>query len=87
VNPLGRHRTEGVYTSIRRDVGVRNSVQAGQGDDLRQFAIDVRQLGYSLDGGAGERPCLQLSERMLAAVKLEARMAGAESTPLVTAER
>jgi hypothetical protein len=22
-------------------------------DDLRQFAIDVRQLGYSLDGGAG----------------------------------
>jgi hypothetical protein len=35
----------------------------------------------------GERPCLQLSERMLAAVKLEARMAGAESTPLVTAER
>jgi hypothetical protein len=57
-------------------------------DDLRQFAIDVRQLGYSLDGGAGERPCLELSERMLAAVKrAEARMAGAESTPLVTAER
>jgi len=22
-------------------------------DDLRQFAIDVRQLGYSLNGGAG----------------------------------
>jgi hypothetical protein len=88
VNPLGRYRTEGLYTSIRRDVGVRNSVQAGQGDDLRQFAIDVRQLGYSLDGGAGERPGLELSERMLATVKLaEARMAGAESTPLVTAER
>jgi hypothetical protein len=47
-------------------------------DDLRQFAIQVRQLGYSLDGGAGERECLDLSERMLAAVKqAEARMAGA----------
>jgi hypothetical protein len=45
-------------------------------DDLRQFAIQVRQLGYSLDGGVGERQCLDLSERMLAAVKqAEARMA------------
>jgi hypothetical protein len=57
-------------------------------NDLRQFAIDVHRLGYSLDGGAGERECLLLSERMLAAVKqAEARMAGAESTPLFTAER
>lgn len=38
-------------------------------DDLRQFAIEVRQLGYSLDGGALERECLALSERMLAAVR------------------
>ena len=38
-------------------------------DELRQFAIEVRQLGYSLDGGVGERQCLDLSERMLAAVK------------------
>jgi hypothetical protein len=38
-------------------------------DDLRQFAIDVRQLGYSLDGGVGERECLALSERMLAVVR------------------
>ena len=50
-------------------------------DDLRQFAIQVRQLGYSLDGGVGERECLDLSERMLAAVEqAEARMAGAKST-------
>jgi hypothetical protein len=57
-------------------------------DDLRQFAIQVCQLGYSLDGGVGERECLDLSERMLAAAKqAEARMADAKSTPLRTAER
>jgi hypothetical protein len=49
-------------------------------DDLRRFAIQVRQLGYSLDGAAAERECLDLSERMLAAIKqAEARMAGAKS--------
>ena len=53
-------------------------------DDLSQFAIQVRQLGYSLGGGVGERQCLDLSERMLAAVKqAEARMPGAKSTPLI----
>ena len=53
-------------------------------DDLRQFAIQVRQLGYSPDGSVVEWECLDLSERMLAAVKqAEARMAGAKSTPLV----
>ncbi|HWS94187.1 MAG TPA: hypothetical protein VN306_17380 [Mycobacterium sp.] len=59
-------------------------------DDLRQFAIQVRRLGYSvgprwnpIDGGAGERECLDLGERMLAAVKrAEARMAGAKSIPV-----
>jgi hypothetical protein len=52
-------------------------------DDLSQFAIQVRQLGYSLGGDLGERHCLDLSERTLAAVKhAEARMAGAKSTPL-----
>jgi hypothetical protein len=57
-------------------------------DELRQFAIQVHQLGYSLNGGVGERECLDLSERMLAAVKqAEARIAGAKSTPLFTAER
>jgi hypothetical protein len=57
-------------------------------DDLRQFAIQVHQLGYSPDGGEVERECLDLSQRMLAAVKqAEARMAGTKSTPLVdTAE-
>ena len=50
-------------------------------DDLRQFAIQVRQLGYSLDAGAGERECLDLSERMLAALKqAEGRMAADQLT-------
>ena len=57
-------------------------------DDLRQFAIQVRQLGYSLHGGVLEREFLDLSDRMLATVKqAEAIMAAAESTPLFTAER
>jgi hypothetical protein len=56
--------------------------------DLRQFAIRVRQLAYSLNGGVGERGCLELSERMLTAVEqAEARMASAESTLPVAAER
>jgi hypothetical protein len=57
-------------------------------DDLRQFAIQVHQLEYSPDRGEVERECLDLSQRMVAAVKqAEARMAGAKSTPLVdTAE-
>ena len=51
-------------------------------DDLRQFAIEVHQVGFSLSGGVGERECLDLSERMFAAVaQAEARMA-AKSTPL-----
>ena len=49
-------------------------------DELRQFAIQVRRLGYSRDGGVAERECLDLSERMLASVKqAEARMASAKS--------
>lgn len=56
-------------------------------DDLRQFAIEVRQVGFSLSGGVGERECLDLSERMFTAVgEAEARMA-AKSTPLLRAER
>jgi hypothetical protein len=38
-------------------------------EDLRQFAIQVRQIGFSVNGGVGERECLDLSERMLTAVK------------------
>ena len=45
-------------------------------DDLSQFAIQVRQLGYSLGGDLGERHCLDLSERMLAAVKQAETRAG-----------
>jgi hypothetical protein len=62
-----------------RDVGVRGwyrillaqegAMKTALSNDLRQFAIEVRQLGYSLGGGVGERECLDLSERMLAAVK------------------
>jgi hypothetical protein len=50
-------------------------------DDLRQFAIQVRQLGYSVERGVAERECLYLSECMLAAVKqAEIRMSGGKST-------
>ena len=56
-------------------------------DDLRRFAIEVRQVGFSVSGGVGERECLDLSERMFVAVEqAEARMA-AKSTPLFRAER
>jgi hypothetical protein len=49
-------------------------------DDLRQFAIQVRRLGYSFGGGTAERQCLELCECMLVAVKhAEARMADAKS--------
>lgn len=45
-------------------------------DELR-FAIQVRQLAYLVQGGFGERECLDLSQRMLAAAEqAEARMAG-----------
>jgi hypothetical protein len=48
-------------------------------DDLRQFAIQVRQIGFSVNGGVGERECLDLSDRMLAAVKqAESEMAKSE---------
>ncbi len=57
-------------------------------DDLHQFAIQVRQLGYSLEGGLGERECLALCDRMLAAVdEAEARMAGAIASPSLSAQR
>jgi hypothetical protein len=56
-------------------------------DDLRQIAIEVGQVGFSLSGGVGERECLDLSERMFVeAEQIEARTA-AKSRPLFTAER
>jgi hypothetical protein len=33
-------------------------------DEVRQFAIEVSQVGFSLKGGVEERQCLDLSERM-----------------------
>ena len=39
-------------------------------DDLRRFAMELRQLGFSLNGGVGEWECLQLGERMLTAARL-----------------
>lgn len=38
-------------------------------DDIRRFAVQVRQIGFSVNGGVGERECLDLSDRMLAAVQ------------------
>jgi hypothetical protein len=53
-------------------------------DDLRQFAIEVRQIGFSLSGGVGERECLDLSERMfVAAEQIEARTAAKSHAPLL----
>ena len=57
-------------------------------DDLSRFAIEVRKLGYSLNGGVGERQCLDLSERMLAAVnQAEARAARRPIHSPLSAER
>jgi len=52
-------------------------------DDLRRFAIQVRQIGLSVNGGVGERECLDLSDRMLAAVqRAEARNSWVENGPV-----
>jgi hypothetical protein len=56
--------------------GARKGAMRQLCDDLRRFAIQVRQIGFSVSGGVGERECLDLSERMLAAIKeAEDRMA------------
>ncbi|WP_293048974.1 hypothetical protein [Mycobacterium sp.] len=36
-------------------------------EDLRGYAVELRQLAYTLPGGVGEHNLLQLSERMRAA--------------------
>ena len=53
-------------------------------DELRQFAIEVHQIGFCLGGGVGESECLDLSERMLAAVEQAEARTAAKSTPLFT---
>ena len=62
--PAGRGRPGRTSISTSGEVAVTQLC-----DDLRQFAIEVRKLGYSVDGGVAERECLDLSERMLAAVR------------------
>jgi len=57
-------------------------------DDLRRFAIQVRQIGFSVNGGVGERECLDLSDRMLAAVqRAESRKGWVEDRLNSTAPR
>jgi hypothetical protein len=52
-------------------------------NDVRQFAIQVHEIGYSPNGAVAERECLALSEHMLAAVKqAEVRTAGAKYTTI-----
>ena len=73
--------THSVGTPGGRAVGLEGGAMKQLFDDLRQFAIEVRQVGFSLGGGVGERECLDLSERMFAAVEqAQARMA-AKSNP------
>ena len=50
-------------------------------DDLRQFAMEVHQVGFSVSGGVGERECLDLSERMFAAVEQAEASMAAKSHP------
>jgi hypothetical protein len=65
-----------MVTGMLQEVGPRRVAMKQLCDDLREFAIQVRQIGFSVNGGVGERECLDLSERMLAAVKeAEARLA------------
>jgi hypothetical protein len=79
--------THSVGTPGGRAVGLGEGAMRQLCDDLRRFAIEVRQVGFSVRGGVGERECLDLSERMFTAVEqAEARMA-AKSTRRFTAER
>jgi hypothetical protein len=76
VHHLADIRRIGEQTTETADAQEERMGQSLVNGDLRQFAIQVHQIGFSLNGGVGERECLDLSERMLAAVKqAEARMA------------
>ena len=50
-------------------------------DDLRRFAIEVRQFGFYFSGCVGERACLDLSERTFAAVEQAEARRAAKSHP------
>lgn len=72
------------FTTYRESVQQRRGAQVEQlCDDLRRFAIQVRQIGLSVNGGVGERECLDLSDRMLAAVqRAESRKGRVENGPV-----
>jgi hypothetical protein len=41
--------------------------------ELRNYAVELRQLAYTLPNGVGEHNLLQLSDRMRAAAELKER--------------
>ena len=44
-----------------------STVQAQLREELRNYAVELRQLAYTLPNGVGEHDLLRLSERMRAA--------------------
>lgn len=40
------------------------NTEAGLGDELRNYAVQLRRLAYTLPNGVGEHDLLQLSDRM-----------------------
>lgn len=42
------------------------STEVRLGDELRSYAVQLRQLAYTLPNGVGEHDLLQLSDRMRA---------------------
>ena len=49
------------------DMGFVLSAEARLRQELRTYAVELRQLAYTLPSGVGEYDLLQLSERMRAA--------------------
>ena len=43
------------------------TVEAQLRQDLRNYAVELRQLAYTLPGGLGEHELLRMSDRMRAA--------------------
>lgn len=62
--------------TLRRSDGLGEWFMKQLCNELREFAVEVRQLGYEPEAVGVERKCLDLSERMLGAVnRAEARLA------------
>jgi hypothetical protein len=51
-------------------------VQSRLEDELRNWAVELRQLAYTLHNGVGEHDLLRLSERMRAAADAGRRCEG-----------